>query len=91
MIFIVSALAISAHFLAITVSGQYGENTTSVFLPTLDTTEICSAACTDVCVACDVGANCTMDERDCDPPPLDPFQGICPPQRICIPKEFNCK
>ena len=90
MIFIASSLAVLAHFLVCSAAvTSVTEN--SVFLPTLDTSEVCSAACTEVCEACDITANCTADERDCDPPPLDPVMGICPPERICIPKEFNCK
>lgn len=57
-----------------------------------EVTEYCEEQCNDVCHVCQEPVPCTEEEIDCGLRKPDPaFGGICPPQPICVQKEFNCK
>ena len=53
--------------------------------------EECQDSCEDVCVPCQSTPNCTEYQTDCGLGKPNPaFGGICPTQKICVPKTQNC-
>ena len=91
MISIAYAVAVLAHLLM--CSAQ-------------NTTEVCEKECSEVCEPCHPKMECNGTDvklchpkidctksnlTDCGEQPNNPLEGLCPPKKVCVEKEFNCK
>ena len=91
MISIAYAVAVLAHLLM--CSAQ-------------NTTEVCEKECSEVCEPCHPKMECNgtdvklchpkmdcirLNLTDCGEQPNNPLEGLCPPKKVCVEKEFNCK
>lgn len=71
-----------------------------------NTTEVCERECEEVCEPCHPEMVCegkdmklchpqincqSLNLTDCGDNPNNPLEGVCPPKKVCVEEEFNCK